>query len=276
MAFGLPGDKGTPRVSYGTYLKIDQLLSLQQPLSDPAQHDELLFIIIHQVYELWFKELLHDLDGVVERLGRDEVLGAQRLIRRCIEVQRVLIQQVTVLETMTPNDFLRFRDHLRPASGFQSAQFRAIEILSGIRDPRQIRIHEEGSADRAELERRLATPSLGDAVYALLRRRGYDLPQDAEGDEGAAKRQRLLSLTRIYQELNQNYDLYLLLEALMEYDELFTLWRLHHVTMVERMIGSKPGTGGSEGVGYLRRTVDRKFFPEFWELRTYLSKETTE
>ncbi|HEX6559469.1 MAG TPA: tryptophan 2,3-dioxygenase family protein, partial [Longimicrobiales bacterium] len=129
MAFGLPQDD--TRLSYGSYLQVDALTSLQKLLSDPPRHDELLFIIIHQVYELWFKQLLHELAGVVARLGAGEALGAQRLLRRSIEIERVLIQQLTVLETMTPNDFLSFRDHLMPASGFQSVQFRALEQRCG-------------------------------------------------------------------------------------------------------------------------------------------------
>jgi tryptophan 2,3-dioxygenase len=265
MSFGLPPAPGSNRLTYGSYLKVHDLVALQTTMSEPAHHDELLFIVVHQVYELWFKQLLHEVDEVINRLNADQPLGAQRLLRRCIEIEQVLIQQLRVLETMTPNDFLTFRDHLMPASGFQSSQFRSLEFVSGAKDPRHLEPYPEGP-ERAQLEHRLAAPTINDAFYELLRRRGFELPSAAEDREA-----RVNELKRIYQEPDQNYDLYLLAEALVEYDEFFTLWRLHHVTMVERMIGSKPGTGGSEGVAYLRKTTGAKFFPELWELRSYLS-----
>ncbi len=275
MAFGIPRSKGEPLLSYGSYLQIDQLRSLQKLRSEPAQHDELLFIIIHQVYELWFKQLLHELDAIMQRMDDDEALGAQRLLRRCIEVQRVLIAQVKVLETMTPNDFLTFRDLLMPASGFQSTQFRAIEFVCGLRNETHLANHAEGSSEREELARRLQGPTVGESFYALLGRRGFALPTAGSDDGGrVARERRVRELTRLYQQTDDHYDLYLLAEALVEFDEMFSLWRLHHIAMVERMIGSKPGTGGSEGVAYLRKTLDRKFFPELWELRSYLSTRT--
>ena len=268
MSFGLPPAPGKDRLTYGSYLRVGHLTGLQGLLSDPPQHDEMLFIVIHQVYELWFKQLLHELDEVRNRLDADEPLGAHRVLRRCIEIQRVLVQQITVLETMTPNDFLTFRDNLMPASGFQSAQFRSLEYLSGGKDPRHLAFYEEGSPERAAMERRLAEPSILDALYAMLRRRGFNLP---DGDDDQTREVRVKQLLRIYQNPREHYDLYMLAESLVEYDEFWSLWRLHHVTMVERMIGSKPGTGGSDGVGYLRKTTERKFFPELWELRSYLS-----
>jgi tryptophan 2,3-dioxygenase len=270
MAFGLPRSEGEPLLSYGSYLQIAQLRALQKLQSDPAQHDELLFIIIHQVFELWFKQLLHELDAIKRRMDDDEPLGAQRLLRRCIEIQRVLIAQIKVLETMTPNDFLTFRDLLMPASGFQSAQFRAIEFVCGVKNERHLEDHASGSEDFEELKRRLKEPTVGESFYGLLRRRGFALPPDANGGDGAHDR-RVRELTRLYHQNDNHYDLYMLAESLVEFDEMFSLWRLHHVAMVERMIGSKPGTGGSEGVAYLRKTLDRKFFPELWELRSYLS-----
>ena len=268
MSFGLPPVPGEDRLTYGSYLKVGHLTGLQTLMSDPPRHDELLFIIIHQVYELWFKQLIHELDEIRNRLDADQPLGAQRLLGRCIEIERVLIEQITVLETMTPNDFLTFRDHLMPASGFQSAQFRALEFMCGLRDERHLAHYQEGGAERSMLEERLRAPSLGDAFYAMLRRRGLHLP---EGDSTDASDTRVRSLLSIYQDPDHHYDLYLLCEALVSFDEMFMLWRQHHVTMVERMIGAKPGTGGSEGVNYLRRTVNRKFFPELWDLRSLLS-----
>ena len=269
MSFGLPPVPGENRLTYGSYLKVADLIALQTQLSDPPQHDELLFIVVHQVYELWFKQLLHEVEAVIRHLDDDEPLGAQRLLRRCSEIQRVLIQQLRVLETMTPNDFLTFRDHLMPASGFQSAQFRALEFLSGLKDERHLGHYPEGSAERELLAERLRARTVLDAFYDLLRRQGFDLPA---GD--ALKDRRVRALLTIYQSPEEHFALYLLAEALVEYDESFALWRLNHVVMVERMIGSKPGTGGSEGVAYLRRTTERKFFPDLWELRSYLSVKT--
>jgi tryptophan 2,3-dioxygenase len=167
-----------------------------------------------------------------------------------------------------------------PASGFQSAQFRAIEFTCGLKNPRHLEHYEPGTRERAELETRLTAPTLGESFYALLRRRGFDLPSGdgavLVGADDPARERRVRELVRLYQHPDDHYSLYLLAEALVEFDEMFSLWRLHHVEMVERMIGSKPGTGGSEGVAYLRLTLGRKFFPELWELRSYLSTRSAD
>ena len=277
MSFGLPRGENDERLTYGGYLKVRELMALQGLLSDPPQHDETLFIIIHQVYELWFKQLLHELDTIVARLDNDETLAAHRLLRRCVEIERVLLSQVGILETMTPMDFLAFRDHLRPASGFQSSQFREIEIVSGLKDRRYLKNYKPGSEEYACVAARLERPSLGEAFYDLLRRRGFDLPTGAadgpaDDERDVALERRIRELIRIYRDADQHYDLFLLAESLIEYDEMFTLWRLRHVKMVERMIGGKTGTGGSEGAAYLMKTVERRFFPELWELRNHLGK----
>ena len=284
MSFGLP-PRDEPSLTYGGYLKLGDLTSLQHLLSDPPQHDEMLFIIIHQVYELWFKELLHELDTIIESLNADLPLAAHRLVRRCIEIERVLVDQIAVLETMMPTDFLAFRDHLMPASGFQSSQFREIEYVSGLKDARFLKNYDAGSDEYSILEARLRQPSLAEGFYAMLRRRGFNLPEvsasrgservatNVEAQE-AAEQERIRELKRIYQDADKHYDLFLLTESLIEYDEMFSMWRLRHVKMVERMIGSKTGTGGSEGAAYLKKTVERKFFPELWELRTYLSTKS--
>jgi tryptophan 2,3-dioxygenase len=269
MAFGITSDE--PKLSYGSYLQVGELIKLQKLLSDPPRHDEMLFIVIHQVFELWFKQLLHELDAIVGKLDAGEPLSAQRMFRRCIEIERVLIQQLTVLETMTPNDFLTFRDHLMPASGFQSAQFRYLEAACGVPSERHLSAFAPGSDEHGELTRRISGPTILSAFFKLLRSRGFDLP---EGTDEASHDKRVHELVRIYQNPDENYDLYLLCEAMVEFDEQFTLWRVHHMQMVERMIGSKPGTGGSAGVSYLRGTLDRKFFAELWELRSYLSDKT--
>jgi tryptophan 2,3-dioxygenase len=272
MSFGRPDHE--QELSYGSYLRVQEMLGMQHLRSDPAQHDELLFIVIHQVYELWFKQILHEIDGVVARLQGDDVLGATRLLRRCIEIQRVLVSQITVLETMSPTDFLTFRDHIMPASGFQSAQFREIEFVSGSKDPGMLVHARPTPEERERLQARLDNPSVRDALYEVCRRRGLDVPEP--GDDAPeevrqeARDRRVAQLATIYRDQQSHFDLFLLCEALVEYDEMFTLWRLRHVQMVERVIGWKPGTGGSSGAAYLRTTVERRFFPDLWDLRTHL------
>jgi tryptophan 2,3-dioxygenase len=274
MRFGLPVNKDEGQLTYGGYLKVNDLLNLQQLHSNPPQHDETLFIIIHQVYELWFKQMLHEIDTIIEKLNRDDVLGAIRLIRRGIEIQRVLVSQVAVLETMTPMDFLAFRDNLMPASGFQSTQFREFEFACGLKDESFLNFFTEGTPEYQRLQNRLREPGLPDALFALLRRRAFDTPEKTPNESPETYHRRVASLMSIYQEAEKNYDLFLLAESLIEFDEAVILWRLRHVKMAERMIGSKIGTGGSEGVAYLQSTTTQKFFPELWELRTYLSNAT--
>ncbi|MDP9019160.1 MAG: tryptophan 2,3-dioxygenase family protein [Candidatus Eremiobacteraeota bacterium] len=253
------------RVSYGSYLKVPQLLELQTPLSTPAHHDELLFIIIHQVYELWFKQIMHELEAVMRHLASSDLLKAAKHFRRIHTIQRLLEQQVDILETMTPQEFNEFRDHLNPASGFQSMQFREIEFLGGLKKTEALKHLEMDDAQRAKLERRLNEPTLHDAMFTLLAQRGFAV---ATHDE------RINSLKTIYEHASEHYDLYMLMEDLVEFDERFLLWRGRHVRMVERMIGSKMGTGGSPGVAYLATTLDKKFFPELWEVRTHLGGDT--
>jgi tryptophan 2,3-dioxygenase len=249
-------------LTYGSYLRIPDLLGLQQRLSEPPHHDELLFIVIHQVYELWFKQLLHELDAAVVFLDADDLLRTGKAFRRIHAIQRVLEQQVDVLETMTPQEFNAFRSGLNPASGFQSAQFRAIEFRCGLHGNAGALKHLELTADeRAELDRRLHEPTLPDALYAVLARRGFAVGTHDE---------LIASLRTIYEHETQHYDLYLLLEDMIEFDERFLLWRGRHVRMVERMIGMKPGTGGSLGAAYLQTTLTQRFFPALWEVRTVL------
>jgi tryptophan 2,3-dioxygenase len=252
-------------LSYGSYLKVDELLRLQQPLSRPQHHDEMLFIIIHQVYELWFKQLLHELDAAMLALDRDELARVVKHFTRIHTIQRLLEQQVDILETMTPQEFNQFRDHLNPASGFQSVQFRELEFASGLRRTDVLQWIELDDAQRARLERRLREPSLYDRLKAVLRRRGFATATPPE---------LIASYREIYQNEARHYDLYLLLEALIEFDERFLLWRGRHVRMVERMIGNKRGTGGSQGAQYLQGTLADRFFPELWEVRTLLGEGT--
>ena len=236
---------------------------MQRPLSRPAHHDEMLFIIIHQVYELWFKQVLHEVDAAMPALDRDDLPAVSKHFRRIHAIQRVLEQQVDILETMAPQEFNEFRDHLNPASGFQSVQFRELEFACGLRRTEILKLVELDDAQRARLELRATSPSLYDRVKALLARRGFAVATAAELVE---------SYRQIYSDEAAHYDLYRLLEDLIEFDERFALWRSRHVLMVERMIGQRPGTGGSSGAQYLRGTLERRFFPELWEVRTYLGE----
>lgn len=249
------------QLSYGSYLRVDELLSLQRPLSSPEHHDEMLFIIIHQVYELWFKQLLHEITAVVQALDRDELLPVAKHFRRIHTIQRLLEQQIDVLETMTPQEFNAFRENLNPASGFQSIQFREVEFVCGVRRTETLKYIQTSDEQRERLERRLREPSLYDRVKALLRRRGF--ATETHDDL-------LAGFKAIYEWPQEHYDLYLLLEDLIEFDERFLLWRGRHVRMVERMIGAKKGTGGSLGAAYLTTTLEHRFFPELWEVRTLL------
>jgi tryptophan 2,3-dioxygenase len=261
-------------LSYNKYLRVADLIGLQDCLSDPAHHDELLFITIHQAYELWFKQILHELDAVIGLLNEDRLAQAARTVYRVVEIEKLLVNQIHILETMTPISFLGFRDQLNPASGFQSMQFREIEFTSGLKHEGLLREFANEEFAYTRLQKRFAAPSLGDAYYAALRRKGLDAPANEdsadEQEQLLAYGRRTRAIVEILTHFETRYEEFQLTEALLEHDEYFSLWRSHHIKMVERMVGSKRGTGGSEGVGYLRTTLDKKFFPELWEARTYL------
>ncbi len=264
----------TPLLSYNKYLRVADLIGLQDCLSDPVHHDELLFITIHQAYELWFKQILHEIDATFSLMNEDRLAAAARVLRRVVEIEKLLISQIHILETMTPINFLGFRDQLNPASGFQSMQFREIEFASGQKQQSLLNEFRDDEFAYGRLQRRFEAPSLGDAFFAALRNRDLDAPASEESlDEQERKKryskrtQAVLEILTHFEERNEEFQL---AEALLEHDEYFSLWRSHHIKMVERMVGTKRGTGGSEGVGYLRTTLDKKFFPELWEARTYL------
>ena len=260
-------------LTYGGYLKLEELLRLQDPLSRPTQHDELLFITSHQTYELWFKTIIHELDAATSFIESREPLEAARLIRRVVAIEKVLIQQLEVLETIRPTDFLKFRDVLRPASGFESRQFREIEFISGQKDKRFIELYKGDATAAATLEERLKSPSLWEAFVGLMRSRNLKVGRD----DG------LRAVVKVY-ETKDLADVAELAEALLEYDKNFWLWRNHHMGMVERIIGRKVGTGAevvaetlnrnyfdSPGVAYLKTTLRRRFFPALWAARTQLT-----
>jgi tryptophan 2,3-dioxygenase len=255
--FGRTSDRDVDLLTYGGYLNLPELLSLQQLLSNPPVHDELLFIVVHQAYELWFKQLVFELESVRERLFAGDTERARHYLTRVHAIERVLIEHIEVLETMSPQDFLAFRDHLAPASGFQSAQFRELECISGLKDERLLQDLAASPEERDRLERRLQEPTLWDGFCSLLESHGLPMPADDEGKRSAS----LVAMAREQQEL------FAVSEALLDHDENVARWRSLHVLMVEREIGAKRGTGGSSGVAYLRTTLDKRFFPELWGLR---------
>jgi tryptophan 2,3-dioxygenase len=268
----MPNDYGqNAPLSYNKYLRVPELIDLQTCLSSPAHHDELLFITVHQAYELWFKQILHEIDATISLMDKDRAAEAALAMRRVVEIEKLLIAQIHILETMSPINFLGFRDELNPASGFQSMQFREIEISSGLKDERILKEFAADEFAHSRLQARTKAPSLGEAFFTLLRRHGFDAPADDESHSN--KNKRTGAVVEILTHPEKLYKEYQLAEALLEHDEYFSLWRSHHIKMVERMVGTKRGTGGSEGIGYLRTTLDKKFFPELWEARTHLSSK---
>jgi tryptophan 2,3-dioxygenase len=260
------------RLNYADYLRVDDLLALQRRESRPPHHDEMQFIVVHQVFELWFRLLLHETDRIGAMLDRGDdgaLREAVHLLRRAARVLRGMQDQIGLLDSMKPVRFLGFRGLLEPASGFQSFQFREMECAWGRKDPDQAVHHGTSPERKARLERRLAAPSIPDRLGALLRGRGFDWP--GGGDEEAAAR-RVRAAKSIYEDPGAHPLLEDLLEALLEVDAQFALWRRHHVFMVERMIGRKWGTGGSRGVPYLESTLSGRFFPELWAVRTHLER----
>jgi tryptophan 2,3-dioxygenase len=256
------GEEGG-RLSYGSYLKVPELLDLQVLLSDPPGHDELLFIVVHQAYELWFKQMVFELESVRDRLDERDMLGARHLLKRVNAIESVMIEHIGVLETMSPQDFLEFRHNLAPASGFQSVQFREVEFISGLKDERYLNRLTLSDGELTRLKRRLDEPTIWDAFCGLLEAGGLPMPPE-EPDR------RRDSLLRMARERDRYGEEFYVSEGLLEHDEQFSLWRYHHVLMVERQIGTKSGTGGSAGAPYLRSTLDKRFYPELWDIRSNL------
>jgi tryptophan 2,3-dioxygenase len=244
-------------LTYGSYLRVPEILAQQVPESSPPAHDELLFITIHQVYELWFKLLLSELTDARDRMLAGESYAPRVRLERCHTIERVLVGQVDVIDTMTPQDFLVFRTKLAPASGFQSAQFREIEFLSGLKDPTYLqRFRGLSEVEQGRLRARLDEPSLWDAYLTLLQKSGFSV---ATADE------RVTAYRTIAHDRAQHGALWDLAEALVQHDQAWALWRARHVLMAERQIGTKPGTGGSAGGAYLRSRTDLRFYPELWQ-----------
>jgi tryptophan 2,3-dioxygenase len=265
----LPDPPPEGSLTYGDYLKVDELLKLQSVRSSPEEHDEMLFIVIHQVYELWFRLMLHEGEKVFGDLQDGELFRALKTLRRMRMVLKTLVNQLDVLETMTPLEFASFRERLDQASGFQSAQFREFEFLLGHKRPRFLKFYAEGSPAYTRLQQRLEAPSLVDALYAFLQKRGLDVPAALLDrrptdpvEENAELQEALIEAYRTQP------DLVLLLETLTDIDEGLQEWRYRHVKMVERTIGHKMGTGGSAGADYLKTTLFRPLFPDLWAIRS--------
>jgi len=248
-------------MTYADYLKLDQLLSAQQPLSD--LHDEMLFIIIHQTKELWMKELLHELELAIRLIGDDRFAEAYKAMARISRIQAVMTLSWDVLSTLTPVDYMKFRDVLGTSSGFQSAQFREIEYRLGLKNDSYLQHYPSGSPEKTRLQIALEEPSLREAAIAALKRAGFDLG-DASAESLAA------AWLEVYRDADRWFELYELAEKLVDIDDALASWRHKHVLTVERIIGNKRGTGGSAGAPYLRSTLDKRIFPELWALRTDL------
>lgn len=248
-------------LSYNKYLKVEQIINLQETLSEPTSHDELLFIVIHQTYELWFKQILHEIKATIGWLNENRIFRANHALRVVLAIEKILVSQIHILETMAPIGFLEFRERLNPASGFQSMQFRELEFVSGAKDEQLLKFFEFDEFAHGRLQARFDAPSLADTFWKLLERNGFDV---------LSEENRVASIVEILTHPEKYAELYLLQDLLIEHDEDISLWRYHHLLMVERMLGAKQGTGGSEGAAYLRTTLSKKFFPEIAEARTHL------
>jgi tryptophan 2,3-dioxygenase len=261
-------------LSYGDYLKLEQLLSAQSPLSSPPHHDEMLFIIQHQTSELWMKLMIHELSAVVRDVQADRLEACFKKLARVGHIQRMLFEQWSVLETLTPSEYLEFRDTLGKASGFQSWQYRAIEFLLGNKDEKTLGPHRHLPERHALLERLLHAPSLYDEFLRYLHRHGHPLPGEVVERDFSRPHQRhpavVAVFKRIYEETERFWDEYEMAEKLVDVEERFQLWRFRHMLTVQRVIGFKAGTGGSSGVAFLKKALDQTFFPELWDVRTEL------
>jgi tryptophan 2,3-dioxygenase len=263
------------RATYGEYLQLDRLLSAQVPRSQPPHHDELLFIIQHQTSELWMKLLIHELSACIRYVQADKLEPSFKIFARVAHIQRMLFEQWSVLETLTPNEYLEFRETLGSASGFQSHQYRAVEFLLGNKDPQALGPFRHVPAVHAELERLLESPGIYDEFLRYLARKGHPIPEDRvqrDWRRPYEKSPQVMEVfRRIYENIDAHWDAYEMCEKLVDTEERFQLWRYRHMMTVMRIIGFKQGTGGSSGVNFLRKALDLRFFPELWDVRTELA-----
>ena len=257
-------------LSYGQYLQLDKVLDAQRPLS--SEHDEMLFMIVHQAAELWMRLMLHELEAVFALVRRDELGPSFKLLRRIGRVQSQLLAGWEVLSTLTPADYSAFRNALGRSSGFQSYQYRLLEFRLGNKNAQMIEVHRHDAPAYRQLERALHAPSLYDEALRLLSRRGYGIPEERLNRDFSEpyrpSKQVAGAWLGVYHNAQKDWDLYELAERLIDLDYQFQLWRFHHLKTVERIIGHKRGTGGTGGVSYLAKALELKFFPELWQVRT--------
>jgi tryptophan 2,3-dioxygenase len=257
-------------LSYGEYLQLDKILDAQKPLT--YEHDEMMFIIVHQSSELWMRLMLHELRGVLECVRRDDLDPSFKMLARVSHVQTQLISTWDVLSTMTPFEYSAFRNALGRSSGFQSVQYRMLEFLLGNKHPQMVEVHKRDPKAAAALQSTLEAPSLYDEALRLLSRRGYGIPEEYLTrdfkEPYLASKVVAGAWLGVYHNAEKDWDLYELAERLVDLDQKFQLWRCHHLKTVERIIGYKPGTGGTGGVSYLAKALELKFFPELWQIRT--------
>ena len=257
-------------LSYGEYLQLNKVLDAQKPLT--YEHDEMMFIIVHQSSELWMRLMLHELRAVLECVRRDDLDPSFKMLTRVSHVQTQLISTWDVLSTMTPFEYSAFRNALGRSSGFQSVQYRMLEFLLGNKHPQMVEVHRRDPQAFEALQKTLAAPSLYDEVLRLLSRRGYGIPENYLtrdfSEPYEASKQVAGAWLGVYHNAQKDWDLYELAERLVDLDHKFQLWRCHHLKTVERIIGYKPGTGGTGGVSYLAKALELKFFPELWQIRT--------
>jgi tryptophan 2,3-dioxygenase len=260
------------RMTYSGYLQLHTLLSAQNPLSDPPHHDEMLFIIQHQTSELWLKLMIHELNAAIAFIRADQLEACFKILARVKNIQAQLFNQWVVLSTLTPTEYAQFRGVLGPASGFQSPQYRVVEFMLGAKERRMMAFHQHDPAATAMLQQALEQPGLYDEFLRYLSRRGLAVPREVLERDVTQPWQRneaLIPLFKtIYDDPERWWDAYEMCEKLVDVDEQFALWRFRHMKTVERIIGYKPGTGGSSGVKYLRHLIELNFFPELWDVRT--------
>lgn len=257
----MPESVAVDELTYGSYLRLTELLAIQHPVAVPPAHDELMFIVVHQVYELWFRLLLHELTAARDAMLAGDADRARATLKRCRAVERLMVSQVDVLDTMAPTAFLEFRPALAGASGMQSTQFREIEFLSGWKDPRYLRILRLSDKEQQRLRDRLGQPSLWEAFLSLLSRAG--LPVEPED-------RRRASLVALARGGAAHRELWQVAEGLLDHDQAWSLWRSRHAVLAERQLGSRSGSGGTTGVDYLRSRERRHFYYELWEVRGQL------
>ena len=264
------------RMSYAGYLCLDGLLSQQRPLSQPPHHDEMLFIIQHQVSELWIKQLIHELEAAIHHVQQDQLDPCFKILSRAKLIQMQLFEQWAVLETLTPSEYMEFRGVLGHASGFQSYQYRKLEFLLGNKNQDALKVFAHDPEIHEDLQRALESPSLYDEFLRHLKRRGLAVPEvyvERNWSEPHQKNDELTEVFRqIYEHPREHWDAYEMCEKLVDVEEYFQLWRFRHMKTVERIIGFRPGTGGSSGVGFLRQALELTFFPELFAVRTGLKQ----